>query len=231
MNILAIDTSGPTAGAAVLRGGEIAAEIFLNNGLTHSQTIMPAVEQALEAAGLEPRELELVACVVGPGSFTGVRIGACAARGMAHAIGVPCAAIDALAAIAHGAFGFEGWVCPMLNARRGQVYAAAFRQGERALPDEALPLESFFDKLPGEGKLLFAGEAAPMYAREIRERFGERAAVAPAHLLHVRPAAAADLAGRMRPEEYVSADRLLPLYLRAPQAERERAAKLAAQGQ
>ena len=231
MNILAIDTSGPTAGAAVLRGGEIAAEVFLNSGLTHSQTIMPAVEDVLTGAGIEKKELDLIACVVGPGSFTGVRIGACAARGMAHALGIPCAAVDALEAIARGAFGFAGWVCPMLNARRGQVYAAAFAGERRMTEDAALPLAEFLDLLPGDERLLFAGEAAPMYADLLRERFGERACVAPAHLLHVRPAAAAWIAAGMPPERYVPAERLLPLYLRAPSAERERAAKLAARGE
>lgn len=229
MNILAIDTSGLSAGAAVLRDGEILSEIFLNNGLTHSQTVMPAAEDALEKAGLTPNDIDIFACVVGPGSFTGVRIGACAVRGMAHAAGRKCAAVDALEAIAHGAWGFGGTVCPMLDARRDQVYAAAFTAGERPvriLPDEAQSIGEFFDKLPSEGELLFLGEAAPIHAREIKERFGDRAKVGPAHLLHVKPSAAADLAFRMDEGEYVAPEMLLPLYLRAPSAEREREARL-----
>ena len=229
LNILAIDTSGPSAGAAVLRGGEILSEIFLNNGLTHSQTVMPAAEDALEKAGLTPGEIDLFACVVGPGSFTGVRIGACAVRGMAHAAGKTCAPVDALEAIAHGAWGFGGVVCPMLDARRDQVYAAAFRAGERPvriLPDEALSIGEFFEKLPEGEKLLFLGEAAPIHEKEIKARFGDRAQVGPAHLLHVKPSAAADLALRMDESEYVAPEMLLPLYLRAPSAEREREARL-----
>lgn len=213
----------------MVRGGELVSEVFLNNGLTHSQTIMPAAEDALEKAGLTPGEVDLFACVVGPGSFTGVRIGACAVRGMAHAAGRKCAPIDALEALAHGAFGFAGVVCPILDARRDQVYAAAFRAGERpvrVLEDEALSLAAFFDKLPEEEKLLFVGEAAPIHAGEIKERFGDRAQIGPAHMLHVKPSAAADLALRMREEEYVPAELLLPLYLRAPSAEREREARL-----
>ena len=229
LNILAIDTSCPSAGAAVLRDGEILSEIFLNNGLTHSQTVMPAAEDALEKAGLTPKDIDIFACVVGPGSFTGVRIGACAVRGMAHAAGRKCAAVDALEAIAHGAWGFGGTVCLMLDARRDQVYAAAFTAGERPvriLPDEAQSIGEFFDKLPSEGELLFLGEAAPIHAQEIKDRFGDRAKVGPAHLLHVKPSAAADLAFRMDEGEYVAPEMLLPLYLRAPSAEREREARL-----
>lgn len=229
MNILAIDTSGPSAGAAVLRDGEILSEIFLNNGLTHSQTVMPAAEDALAKAGLLPSDIDVFACVVGPGSFTGVRIGACAVRGMAHAAGKKCAAVDALEAIAHGAWGFGGTVCPMLDARRDQVYAAAFKAGERPvriLPDEAQSIGEFFDKLPCEGELLFLGEAAPIHAQEIKARFGDRAKIGPSHLLHVKPSAAADIAYRMAQEEYVAPEMLLPLYLRAPSAEREREARL-----
>lgn len=229
MNILAIDTSGPSAGAAVQKGGEILSEIFLNNGLTHSQTIMPAAEEALAKAGMEPANIDLFACVVGPGSFTGVRIGACAARGMAHALGKKCAPVNALEALAHGAFGFDGVICPILDARRDQVYCSAFLSSERPvrlIKDAAISLAEFFERLPQEKRLLFVGEAAPIHAKEIKERFGDRAVIGPAHLLHVRPAAAADLAQRMDDSEYVSAEMLLPLYLRAPSAQREREARL-----
>lgn len=229
MNILAIDTSGPSAGAAVLRDGEVLSEIFLNNGLTHSQTIMPSAEDALAKAGLNPAQVDLFACVVGPGSFTGVRIGACAVRGMAHALGKKCAAVDALEALAHGAFGFGGVVCPILDARRDQVYCAAFRAGERPvriLDDAAESIGEFFDRLPEGERLLFVGEAAPIHAAEIRARFGDQAVIGPAHMLHVKPSAAADIAWRMEESEYVAPELLLPLYLRAPSAEREREAKL-----
>lgn len=184
---------------------------------------MPACEEVLEKAGLRVADIDLYACVVGPGSFTGVRIGACAVRGMAHAAGKPCAAVDALQAIAFGMRGFGGTVCPMLDARRDQVYAAAFARGEERLSDDAaISLNEFLDTLPGEGALLFAGEAAPLHRDELKARFGERAQIAPSFALHVRPAVAAELAARMPREMYVSPEGLLPLYLRAPSAERAR---------
>lgn len=212
-----------------MRGAEIANEVFLNNGLTHSQTIMPAVEAALEGAGLTAKDIDLFACVVGPGSFTGVRIGVCAVKGLAHATGKPCVALNALETLAHAVYGYPGWICPMLDARRDQVYAATFTRGEtpkRVLPDRALAISEFFDAIPDTAEeLLFCGEAAPLHEGEIRDRFGRRATVAPSHLLHVRPAAAADLAWRKDKSEWLACERLVPLYLRAPSAERERKAR------
>ncbi len=233
MIILSVDTSGPSAGAAVIKEREVLCEIFLNSGLTHSQTIMPAVEDALTRAGITPDQVDAFACVAGPGSFTGVRIGVCAVRGMAHAAGKPCIALDALEVLAHAVYGFPGIVCPILDARRDQVYAAAFRTGEtpeRVLADEALALSDLFEKLPKDHDILFTGEAAPLHREEISDRFGSKAKIAPAHSLHVRPAAAADLAMRFGSSRFIRPESLKPLYLRAPSAERERAAALAGKG-
>ena len=124
--VLTIDTSGPVAGCAVLRGGRIVHLVAMNHGLTHSETIMPAVDAALEGAGLRCGDVDVFAAVAGPGSFTGVRIGVCAAKGLAHAVGKPCAAVHALEALAMNFYGFDGLCCPILDARRGQVYCAAF---------------------------------------------------------------------------------------------------------
>ena len=106
--VLAIDTSGPVAGCAVLAGGRIVHLTAMNHGLTHSETIMPAVDEALSAAGLRCCDVDVFAAVAGPGSFTGVRIGVCAAKGLAHAVGKPCVAIHALEALAMNFYGFDG---------------------------------------------------------------------------------------------------------------------------
>ena len=124
--VLAIDTSGPVAGCAVLKAGRIVHLTAMNHGLTHSETIMPAVDAALEGAGLRCGDVDVFAAVAGPGSFTGVRIGVCAAKGLAHAVGKPCVAVHALEALAMNFYGFDGLCCPILDARRGQVYCAAF---------------------------------------------------------------------------------------------------------
>lgn len=230
MNILAVDTSGPVAGVALTADGKVVYEASADAGRTHSETLMPMLDACLASARLEPKDIGLFACVAGPGSFTGVRIGACAVRALSHATGAPCARIDALEALACGLFGCEGAVCPILDARRGQVYCAAFSWNQGALPvrlreDAALPLEAFLDGLPRDGKLWFTGDGVAVHGEAIVARLGERAHLAPPHLNYLRPSAACYLALN-RPEAACGHRELLPIYLRAPQAERERAERL-----
>ena len=178
MRILAIDTSGPVASAAVWEDGVVRAEMVLNVGLTHSQTIMPAVDAVLRACDWTCADMDVFAAVAGPGSFTGVRIGVCAVKGMAHALAKPCVQVHALEALAMQARGFAGAICPILDARRDQVYSAAFRfeQGDlpqRILPDAAQSIGEFMDSLPAEGALLFLGDGVNKYAGTIEARFGQ----------------------------------------------------------
>ena len=229
ITVLAIDTSGPVAGCALLTEGRIAHLTVMNHGLTHSETIMPAVDAALSAAGLGCRDVDVFAAVAGPGSFTGVRIGVCAAKGLAHAAGKPCAAVHALEALAMNFYGFDGLCCPILDARRGQVYCAAFDMAggmpERALEDAAQPLEEFLARLPEGRRLAFVGDGVKAHGEAVRRALGERALIAPENLRDLRPDAACLLAAA-RPETWVPARQLRPIYLRAPQAVRERERKL-----
>ena len=233
MTILAVDTSGPCAGAALWRDGAILYETTACVGLTHSQTSMPMIARTLEESGLTPADVDLFAAVTGPGSFTGVRIGVCEVKGLAHACGKKVVAVDELEALAMNAFGFEGAVCPILDARRGQVYAAAFRCGgdrpARILPGEALALEDFVGRLPAQGRCLFLGDGLKAHFDRARALLGDRAAAAPAHMAHLRAASACVLAA-LDADRAVEPMRLEPTYLRAPQAERERARRLAEEG-
>lgn len=226
--VLAIDTSGPVAGCAVLRDGRIVHQVAMNHGLTHSETIMPAVDEALSAAGLTCADVDVFAAVAGPGSFTGVRIGVCAAKGLAHGAGKPCCAVHALEALAMNAYGFDGLCCPILDARRGQVYCAAFDTAGgmpvRALGDAAEPLSDFLARLPGDRRLLFVGDGVPVHADAVRQALGERAMIAPPNLRDLRADAACVLAAA-RPDTWIEPAALRPIYLRAPQAERERKQK------
>lgn len=230
MKILAIDTSGPVAGAAVYVDGRVRHAVSLDHGLTHSETIMPAVDEALAGCGYLVKDMDCIACTAGPGSFTGVRIGVCAAKALAHATGAKCARIDALEALAAAHYGFDGTVCTILDARRNQVYGAAFRfdggvRPQRVLEDCAIAVDEYFDLLPAEGRLIFTGDGTAVNEQRIRERFGVRALIAPAHMRYLRADSAAYLAAASE-EEWMDAAQLTPIYLRAPQAERERAAKL-----
>ena len=227
MNLLAIDTSGPVASCAVMKDGATACAIYMNSGLTHSETIMPAVDEALSRSGLACGDIDAFVAVAGPGSFTGVRIGVCAVKGLAHAASKPCARVHALEALAMNYFGFDGLCCPILDARRGQVYCAAYdmRNGlpEAVAAPDARPLAEFLEALPGDRRLVFVGDGVPVYADAVKAALGSRALIAPEHLRNLRAEAACVLAAA-RPDRWMEAACLTPIYLRAPQAERERKA-------
>lgn len=229
MIILSIDTSGPVAGAAVWCDGVIRYEAAAVNKMTHSENIMPMIEEALLRAGIEKSQLTHLAVTVGPGSFTGVRIGVTAVKALSHALGIPCIAVDALEATAAGIDALDEVICPIQDARVQQVYGAAFANGKRLLDDCVLKLPEFLDAvLPLGERLLFTGDGVAVYRQQIAERLGDRARFASAQCAYLRPAAVVALAARDAAQavDYLT---LQPLYLRAPQAERERAAREAQQ--
>lgn len=235
MNILAVDTSGPVAGVAVLRDGGVAYEGAAVNRLTHSVNLMPMIEEALSRSGLDISAVDLYAAVTGPGSFTGVRIGVSAVKGMAHGAGKPCVGVDALEALASGLCLTDCLLCPIQDARAGQVYGAAFLAGMppvRKLPNMAEKLTVFLDHALSAAKadqrLCFLGDGVKTYRDAILRQLGDRAVFAPAHSFFLRPSSVAVLANERCGEavDYLS---LQPVYLRAPQAERARAARLEAE--
>lgn len=231
MNLLAVDTSGPVAGVAVLRDGEIAYEGAAVNRLTHSVNLMPMIEEALGRAGMDVSDIDLYAAVTGPGSFTGVRIGVSAVKGMAHGAGKPCVGVDALEALAVGACMTDALICPIQDARAGQVYGAAFSAGMppvRALDNMAEKLPAFIEKalaVADGRKLCFLGDGVKTYEKNIVEILGDRAVFPPVHMRYLRPASVAALA-QQHADQAVDYLTLMPVYLRAPQAERERARRL-----
>ena len=225
MKLLLIDTSGPVCGAAVLDGDRVAASAMAHNLRTHSVNLMPMVEGVLETAGLTLDAMDRLACVVGPGSFTGVRLGVSTVKGLAHGAGLPCVAVNALEALAAGAGDFDGVICPILDARAGQVYCAVFRSGhpapERLTPDTPLALEDCAALAGGLGeRVLFLGDGMSVHRQRLAELLGSRAVFAPPYLSSLNPAAAAYLASLS--EKTVDYLHLEPLYLRAPSAERSR---------
>ena len=230
MNILAIYTSGPVAGVCVMNDGTAVQLIEAEMGLTHSETVMPAVERALSLSQMTCKDMDLFAVVAGPGSFTGVRLGVCALKGMAHATNKKCVAINALEALAMNMAYFDGIVCPILDARRGQVYCAAFDTSSgmpvRVCDDDACALEDFISSLPKDKKLAFVGDGVKVNAQKLKNILGNRAVIPPINLINIRCDAVCALA-QTKESEYVPANALTPIYLRKPQAERERMARLA----
>ena len=226
MNILALDTSSRAASCALLRGGVLAGEFFVNIGLTHSQTAMPMLEKLLEQTMTAPGEIDVFAVTTGPGSFTGLRIGISAVKGMAMATGKPCAGVPTLMALAVGASLFEGYICPVMDARRDQVYTAIFESTagglHRLRQDKALPIEELGKQLAGLGSpALLVGDGAALCVEALGQPKHLR--LAPEQFLHQKASAVASVAEEMaRTGQLVSAGNLAPTYLRMPQAERER---------
>lgn len=225
MRLLLIDTSGPVCGVAVTDEDRVLYEAVTQNRNTHSTNLMPMVEEAFRSAGVKPEEIDAIAAVVGPGSFTGVRIGVATAKGLAHGSGKPCIAVDALEALSRSVEPGNMAVCPIQDARAGQVYGAAFYRGERLMQDEALKIGLFLDKVTGlippeaEG-LLFTGDGVPVCREFIQERMGEKARFAPPAFCFLRPAAAALLAAEKGElTDYLS---LKEYYLRPPKADKNK---------
>jgi len=220
--VLALDTSTSVGSVAVGAGDRLLAEVVMNVGPGHSSALMPAVDQALRSAGIVPRELAAVVVGGGPGSFTGVRIGAATAKGIVHALGIPLFAYSGLLAAAAGSWGAERPVCALFDARRRDVYAACYRLGvgvEELFGPEALTVDALLERFRGGEVPLFTGEAAVLHREELARELGAR--VVPAQLAVPRASAllallaAAPEAGRV-PDPA----RWEPEYVRASGAER-----------
>lgn len=228
MKILAIDSSAVSASCCVWEDGRLLARSDVNTRLTHSQTLLPMVQDMLKNAQIELADIDLLACAAGPGSFTGVRIGVAAVKGLALPEDKPCAGVSTLAAIAHNADGlpFDGIVCAAMDARCQQVYTALFecRGGEisRLTSDEALPLSELQIRLEKIKKSIFlVGDGAELCYTQFKE-FIPGCVLSPLHLRYQSAyGVAVEAAAVAKRGETVSGDTLLPHYLRLPQAERE----------
>ena len=221
MKILVIDTSGPVCGTAVMDEDRVYSEFTAQNKNTHSASLMPMIEAALNAAGTEMSGWDAVAAVTGPGSFTGVRIGVATAKGLAHGAGLPCIPVNALEALSASAGEFDGIICPIQDARAGQVYGAAFRNGERLTGDAPMKLEDYLDTVEKLGeRFLFIGDGAPVHRTAITERMGEKAVFAPAYRGFLRPSAAGTIAlAKGENTDYLG---LQATYLRPPNAQKNK---------
>lgn len=231
MKILALETSAKSVSAAVVENGTILCSTYQNTGLTHSRTLMPLVDAMLSAADMKIADMGLIAVAQGPGSFTGLRIGVSAAKGLAWTLDVPCCGVSTLLAMAQNLRHMEGCtiICAM-DARRNQVYNAMFRvengQLLRLAEDRAIGLAELAEELKeNSDKKLVVGDGAKL-CRSYLTAQGIDCRMAPAQLV-MQSAAGVGLAAEELAAEgrTVTAHELVPVYLRLSQAERERLAK------
>ncbi|MCL2236259.1 MAG: tRNA (adenosine(37)-N6)-threonylcarbamoyltransferase complex dimerization subunit type 1 TsaB [Defluviitaleaceae bacterium] len=217
INILAIDTSGKVSTVAISSNGRILGELSVTSDKAHSQTLMPAIATLLDTCEVDKGDLELLACVTGPGSFTGLRIGASVAKGLAFALNLKIVPISALDALAYNALQNSGLTVPTMDARRGQVYTAVYNPDfERIAEPVACEIQVLLDKL--EGSAVFLGDGAEVYKDAILAH-GHK--IAPPHQLFQRASATAILAHQNQHKAVSPADFELT-YIRQSQAEREK---------
>jgi len=223
MNILALDTSGVTASVAILQDETVLAEIFLNLGCNHSEILLPSIERLLTATGLELKKLDVFACTIGPGSFTGIRIGVSTVKGLALAVDRPVVGLSALEVLAVSATGFQRKICSMIDARREQVYAGLYADNgayslTNIIPEQLVGADEFLGMI--EGDVLFVGTGAVKYGDVIRRRLMGRGFFVADHLHQVHAAAVGALAvRRAHAGGMTDAVKVVPLYLRRSEAE------------
>lgn len=225
MKILAIETSARAVSAAVTEDGGILAASYQNTGLTHSRTLMPMVEAMLKNAELTVADADAIAVAVGPGSFTGIRIGVAAAKGLAFAAEKPCAGVSTLEAMARGLAHMDALIVCAMDARRNQVYNALFEAKggtlNRLTDDRAIALADLAEELRSDPRPKIAVGDGGVLCRDFFAGAGIACSLAPARLLHQHAIgvalAAEELAAR---GALVSAQELLPVYLRPVHAVR-----------
>ncbi len=223
MITLAIDTSSRSAGLALLRDEDVVAEWFVRLRQTHSEDVLPAVAALLSAAGLSVGDVRLFAVTHGPGSFTGLRVGVGLVKGLALSTGGAIVGVSTLDALAQNlAFASHG-VCPVLDAKKGQIYTSLYRPGgsgglEKIEPDQAVEPSAFLEKITEP--VIFLGDGVAAYGDLIRKMLPSLAFFAPANFQSVRPSAVALLAlERYRRGESDDLVSFAPRYLRRSEAE------------
>jgi len=232
MLILAFESSAKPASVALLRDGKLLAQSMQVSQLTHSRTLLPMAEDLLKNAELTLQNVDVFAVAHGPGSFTGVRIGVSAVKGLAWALDKPCVGVSTLEAMAYNGLTAADIVCPVMDARRSQVYNALFEiengRPQRLTPDRPIALEELAAELKALGRPAFlVGDGAELTAAYL-EKAGIPHTLAPENL---RWQSAWGVGMAAQDKQPGNADALLPVYLRLSQAERERQARLAAESE
>ena len=230
MLILAFETSAKAASVALMEGAKLLGESYQNTGLTHSQTLMVMAEDMLKQCGKTMSDVTAVAVAEGPGSFTGVRIGVAAAKGLAWGGQIPCYGVSTLEAMAVSLGIYEGHICACMDARRNQVYNALFLvdngKVERISDDRAIALTDLQEELEHiDGPIFLVGDGSQLTYKTLSGSVGNLI-LPPEHRMHQRAIGVALLAeAKQAAGETGDGNALSPNYLRLSQAERERMEK------
>ncbi len=233
MKIIGIESASLVASVAVLDEETVIAEYTVNYKKTHSQTLLPMLDEIVRMTEQKLEEIDAIAVAGGPGSFTGLRIGAATAKGLGLALKKPLVSVPTLDAMAYSLFGSRDTICPIMDAKRGQVYTGLYSFDEEnhlqvIRPSEAADIRDILEEARFLGKkVIFLGDGVPVFRKVILETLGEQAVFAPPHVSRQRAAAVAALGLELyRQGKTETAAEHRPEYLRVSQAERERNARL-----
>lgn len=232
MKVLGLDSSGLVASVAVVEDQELRGEFTVNFKKTHSQTLLPMLDELAQMIELDLNTIDAIAVAGGPGSFTGLRIGSATAKGLGLALDKPLVHVPTIDALAYNLYGAKDLICPLMDARRNQTYTGLYHFDEAGviqvdLPQCAVGIEEILDKINEKQQpVIFLGDGVSVFEEIIRQNCKVPYQFAPAHVNKQRAAAVAAL-GLIYFKEgrYESAAEHKPDYLRLSQAERERMEK------
>jgi len=221
MIILGTDTSSKAATAALMKDGEVICEYTLNLNNTHSEKFLPLIEQMLSAASLSYDDIDVFAAGLGPGSFTGIRIGVATIKGLCGALDKKAVGVSSLEALAYNAEGFAEVIVPVIYARVDEVFCSAYSKDmQKVMEPCVMTVSELLEKFKGE-KAMFIGDGAVKFQKEIKA-FDENFAVASQNLCIMRGASVCRAAEKLvNNGEFTDYTKLCPVYLRQSQAERE----------
>ena len=228
MKILAIDSSGQVASVALADEKELIAEYTTNYKMTHSQTLLPMLEEVKNKLSLDLQSIDYLAVAAGPGSFTGLRIGSATVKGLGLALKKDIVEVPTLEGLAYNLWGTNALVCPIMDARRNQVYTGIYRLLDEGLipvmEQTAMDMDELLDKCVALGeKVIFLGDGVPVYRQKVESKENLMYSFAPPHLNLQKAGSVAALAlWYAKNGKVVSAAAHEPEYLRKSQAERER---------
>lgn len=228
MKVLAVEASSLVAGVAILDDSNLIYEGYNHHKRNHSQILMQMVENALLASELELSDIDIIAVTCGPGSFTGLRIGISTVKGLAQATRKKVAAVPTLDSLAHNIIGFSGLVCPIMDARRDQVYTSIYRwedmEYKRLIPYSAMDVRKLANTLLAYNEpILFLGDGVDKYNKILLDLLGDKTIIAPPHLRLQRASSTAWVGLNLaNADKCISFYELEPFYLRKSQAEQKK---------
>lgn len=226
MKILAIDTSGQNCSVAIIDEEKVICDFNLSIGTTHSETLLPMIDEVCKTSKIDLSEVDVLACGIGPGSFTGLRIGIATIKGFALAQNKNVIGVPTLDALAYNIANFDGLICSVLDARNNNVYAGIYKyeNDKVILQDDYITenLDTLIDILKSKNeKVMFVGDGAVSFKGKLKEALNEKALFAPLHLNNQLSSSVAKAAlDRALVNDFDNADTLNPMYLKKSQAER-----------